>query len=78
MQIHVTSPPVVSMLNVSVETLLMVPLTVFATLGLPEIPPPDPSALVWISDVHMHEWGIFVLGGGGGGGGGGGHVSPQL
>ena len=37
-QIHVTLPPVVQMLNVSVETLLMGPLTVYATLDLLEIP----------------------------------------
>ena len=37
-QIRVTLPPVVQMLNVSVETRLMRPLTVYATLDLLEIP----------------------------------------
>ena len=43
-QIHVTSFLVGSVLNASVETLLMGLLTVFATLALLEIP--SPSALV--------------------------------
>ena len=49
MQIHVTSPLVLSVLNASVETPLMVPLIVCAILGLLEIP--SPSALV--SDIKV-------------------------